>query len=66
MICAYGQIFFIGAMMEALSTRQGGQIIKYFILCLHIVPMLTTKIKAFHTIGLCGVSKWAQVNVALD
>lgn len=52
--------------MEALSSRRGDQIIKCFILCLHGVLMLTIKIKAFRTIALCEVSKWAQVNVALD
>jgi len=52
--------------MEALSSRQDGQIIKCFILCLHIILMLTKKIKAFHTIALCEVSKWAKVKVALD
>jgi len=58
--------FLIGTMMEALSSRQDGQIIKCFILCLHIILMLTKKIKAFHTIALCEVSKWAKVKVALD
>lgn len=35
MMCAYGRIFFIGVVMEALSSLQGGLIITCFILFAH-------------------------------
>lgn len=46
MMCAYGRIFFIGVVMEALSSRQGGLIIVCFILLAHC-PHAYYKVQGF-------------------
>lgn len=49
---------------SSVIPSQGGQVKKCFVCTLS--PCLLQKIKAFHTTALCGFSKWAQVNAALD